>query len=136
VILVTGVVFRMTQLILVVDFELLWRLGSVVDLTRLRLIFPRTFIVAVIVIIRGTVARVIGESFNPRIDHLRSYIRNGYIVRFVGDKAGETRELVRRKLQAGTIGTRSREFCTAPHALRNMLGSERQRFEPTEISML
>jgi hypothetical protein len=65
-------ILRVTQLILVVDFKFLWRLGSVVDLTRWRLIFPRAFIVAVIVIIRSAAARVIGEFFEPRADHMRS----------------------------------------------------------------
>jgi hypothetical protein len=47
------VIFRVTQLILVVDFELLRGFGFVIYLAYGRLIFPLVFVVTVIVIVFG-----------------------------------------------------------------------------------
>jgi hypothetical protein len=56
------VIFRMTQLILIVDLELLGGLGALVDRAHRRLILTRMFIVSVIVVIVSTTRRVRGEN--------------------------------------------------------------------------
>jgi hypothetical protein len=55
-------IFRMTQLILIVDLELLGRFGALVDRAHRRLILTRVFIVSVIVVIVSTTRRVRGEN--------------------------------------------------------------------------
>jgi len=58
------VIFRMTQLILIVivDFELLGGFGAFVDRAHRRLILTRMFIVSVIVVIFGATRRARGEN--------------------------------------------------------------------------
>jgi len=56
------VIFRMTQLILIVDFELLGGFGAFVDRAHRCLILTRMFIVSVIVVIFGATRRVRGEN--------------------------------------------------------------------------
>jgi hypothetical protein len=55
-------IFRMPQLILIVDLELLGRFGAFVDRAHRRLILTRVFIVSVIVVIVSTTRRVRGEN--------------------------------------------------------------------------
>jgi hypothetical protein len=56
------VIVRMTQLILIVDLELLGGFGALVDRAHRRLILTRMFIVSVIVVIVSTTRRVRGEN--------------------------------------------------------------------------
>jgi hypothetical protein len=56
------VIFRMTQLILIVDLELLGGFGSLVDGAHCCLVLTRMFIVPVIVVIFGATRRVRGEN--------------------------------------------------------------------------
>jgi len=56
------VIFRTTQLILIVDLELLGGFGALVDGAHRRLILTRMFIVSVIVVIFGATRRVRGEN--------------------------------------------------------------------------
>jgi hypothetical protein len=56
------VIFRMTQLIVIVDLELLGGFGALVDRAHRCLILTRMFIVSVIVIIFGATRRVRGEN--------------------------------------------------------------------------
>ena len=58
----TLVIFRTTQLILIVDLELLGGFGALVDGAHRRLILTRMFIVSVIVVIFGASRRVRGEN--------------------------------------------------------------------------
>jgi hypothetical protein len=66
------IIFRVTQVILVVDFKFLGRLGLIVNLTDWCLIFTRVFIVAVIVIIFSAATPVSGNLFGIRGNHISS----------------------------------------------------------------
>jgi hypothetical protein len=55
-------IFRMPQLILIVDLELLGGFGALVDRAHRCLILTRMFIVSVIIVIFGATRRVCGEN--------------------------------------------------------------------------
>jgi hypothetical protein len=66
------VIFRIIRLILIVDLKFLGRLGLIVDLADLCLVFTRVFIVAVIVIIFRTANGVVDDPFRTHADHIDS----------------------------------------------------------------
>jgi hypothetical protein len=93
------VIFRMTQLILIVivDFELLGGFGAFVDRAHRRLILTRMFIVSVIVVIVSTTRRVRGENQSLKL-------AQGVEFGVYGDHAKILKNMERSHAQSGPLG--------------------------------
>jgi hypothetical protein len=74
-VLIGVVVFRMSQLILVVDFKLLRSFGLLIYFAYGRLVFPFVFVVTVIVVVFGTGSRRWRNAFGWNIAHKFSVMR-------------------------------------------------------------
>jgi hypothetical protein len=73
--LISVIILRMTQLILVVDFKLLRGFGLVIYFAYGRLIFPFVFVVTVIVVVFGAGSRRWPNAFGLNIAHKFSVMR-------------------------------------------------------------
>ena len=72
--LIGVVVFRMTQLVLVVDFKLLWGFGLLIYFAYGRLIFPLVLVITIIVIVLGTRSWRWRDAFGFNIAHKVSWM--------------------------------------------------------------
>jgi hypothetical protein len=91
------VIFRMTQLILIVDLELLGGFRAPVDRAHRRLILTRMFIVSVIVVIVSTTRRVRGENQSLKL-------AQGVEFGVYGDHARILKNMERSHAQSGPLG--------------------------------